>query len=84
MKKILTILSALLIVTGLRAQKANVQKETVKPSADSVIKNNANTQLNKPAVQQKDVKVAPVLKNTPEAKVAPVSTKVEKKTSTQQ
>lgn len=84
MKKILTILSALLIVTGIRAQKANVQKETAKPSADSAIKNNANTQPNKPAVQQKEAKIAPALKYTPAAKVAPVSTKVEKKTSTQQ
>lgn len=38
MKKILTLLSALLIVTGLKAQKINVQKETVKPKVDTLAK----------------------------------------------
>ena len=38
MKKIIAILSVLLIVTGLKAQKSNVQKETVKPPVDGLVK----------------------------------------------
>lgn len=34
MKRLLTIVSALLITAGLKAQNSNVQKETTKPVAD--------------------------------------------------
>lgn len=78
MRKILAILGALLIVTGVKAQKSNVRKETVKPQADSLVKVNANKQLNKPAIQQKDAKIAPVTKDAPTAKIAPVSQKAVK------
>lgn len=80
MKKILTISSALLIVLGLKAQKSNVQKETVKPSADSLVKASQIKAGSKAVGQQKDAKVAPVLKNTAAAKIAPVSIKAQKET----
>ncbi len=84
MKRLFAIVSALLIITGLKAQKANVQKETVKPKADTLVKSSASKQLNKPAVQQKDVKIAPAIKFAPATKVAPASTKIEKQTPVQQ
>lgn len=59
MKKVFAIFSALLIVTGLKAQKTNAQKETVKPLVDSVpIKKGAATG---PAAvkSQKGAKLAP-------------------------
>lgn len=75
MKKILTLLSALFLVTGLKAQKSNVQKEIVKPLADSINKSGANKQLTKQAIQQKDVKIAPIIKDAAAVKIAPVSKK---------
>jgi len=69
MKKIFTIVSALLIVTGLKAQKTGVQKETIKPAADtllqkSAVKNNAVKSF------KGEAKVAPTLKYTPAIKKA--------------
>lgn len=83
MRKILAILGALFIVTGVKAQKSNMQKETVKPQADSLVKAGANKQLNKPAIQQKDAKIAPVTKDALTAKIAPVSQKAIKWTPAQ-
>ncbi len=77
MKKIITILSAFLIITGLKAQKTNVQKETVKPVADTLVKNRVDKQLGKTG-SKKDAKIAPALKYAPASKVAPVSTKTAK------
>lgn len=64
MKKIMTLLSALFIVTGLKAQKATVQKETIKPKADTVGKSSTDKQINK-AVDKKDAKIAPAIKYAP-------------------
>lgn len=85
MKKVFTILSVLLIVTGLKAQKANVQKETVKPQADTLVKNGAAKQLDKTTVQQKVWKEAPAVKKAPATikKSAPAPATF-KKTATQQ
>lgn len=70
MEKILTLLSALLIVTGLKAQKINVQKETIKPKVDTVGKSSSiDKQINK-AVDKKDTKIAPAIKYAPTSKVA--------------
>ncbi|HEY6900412.1 MAG TPA: hypothetical protein VI233_07210 [Puia sp.] len=75
MKKIITILSALLIVTGLKAQKSNVQKETVKPAVDSLVnKGGVRSGAAGGAVvkEQKGAKIAPAaLKYAPAAKIAP-------------
>ena len=73
MKKILTLLSALFIVTGLKAQKVAVQKETIKPKVDTVAKKS----IVKPGktVEQKEAKIAPAIKYAPTSKVAPVATK---------
>lgn len=83
MKKLLTIISALLIVTGLKAQKTNVQKETVKPTADTITKSSVNKQINNSATMKKD-KVAVVDKQTPisdktvkKAKITPTTKVVE-------
>ncbi|KRT14430.1 hypothetical protein ASU31_19240 [Pedobacter ginsenosidimutans] len=73
MKKILTLLSALLIVTGLKAQKTAGQKETVKPKADTFAKSSIDKQSNK-----KEVKITRAIKYAPASKVAPVSTKAVK------
>jgi len=77
MKKISTLLSALLIVTGLKAQKIGVQKETVKPKADTLAKSSVGRQANK-AMGKKDAKIAPAIKYAPTSKVAPVATKAAK------
>ncbi|MEJ2904242.1 hypothetical protein [Pedobacter panaciterrae] len=79
MKKILTLLSALLIVTGLKAQKIVVQKETVKPKADTLAKSSVGQQSNK-AIGKKDAKIAPAIKYASTSKVAPASTKMGKLT----
>ncbi|MCC7526292.1 MAG: hypothetical protein IT250_15800 [Chitinophagaceae bacterium] len=94
MKHFLTIISALLIVAGLKAQKTNVQKETVKPKADSVIKTGTNKQISNSGSFKfgKTVaadKVAHTSKQAGvEAKVATTTKKVEpgefKKSATQQ
>lgn len=94
MKKLLTIISALLIVTGLKAQKSNVQKETVKPRTDSLIKTGANKQIsNNGSFKLGNTVVADKFAHTSkkagvEAKIAPTSKKVEpgvfKKSTTQQ
>lgn len=52
MKKIFTLLSALLIVTGVKAQKANVQKETAKPKADTLVKSIDKQPNNVPAKKE--------------------------------
>lgn len=75
MKKIFTLLGALLIVTGLKAQEIKAQKETVKPKADTPVKNSMDKQSNQ-KVDKKEVKIA--LKYAPTAKVAPVSSKTAK------
>lgn len=72
MKKILTLLSALLIVTGLKAQKTAGQKETVKPKADTFAKSSIDKQSNKKA-GKKEVKITPAIKYAPASKVAPVN-----------
>lgn len=76
MKKILTLLSALLIITGLKAQKINVQKETIKPKVDTL----AKSSMDKPSktVGEMEVKIAPAIKYAPTSKVAPVSQKLSK------
>ncbi len=76
MKKILSLLSTLLIVTGLKAQKINVQKETVKPKTDTL----AKSSMDKPSktAGKKEVKIAPAIKYAPTSKVVPVSTKAVK------
>lgn len=68
---------ALLIVTGLKAQKIAVQKEIVKPKADTLDKSNVGQQDNK-AISKKDAKVAPTIKYAPSSKVAPIATKTAK------
>lgn len=71
MKKILTLISAFLVTTGLKAQKTTVQKETVKPVADTLkqIVSQTPGTLQK---TQKDWKVAPAVKKTStEFKFAP-------------
>ena len=72
MKKIITILSAMLIVAGLKAQKTTVQKETVKPMADSMLKKNAavNNNAATPALKKthKGAEMAPVIKYAPAMK----------------
>ncbi|MFT3979280.1 MAG: hypothetical protein QM687_02345 [Ferruginibacter sp.] len=83
MKKVLTIFSALLIVAGVKAQKANVQKETVKPLADTLIRKSVNTPVKNNASIKKakaapDYKFAPTIK-----KAAPANTTI-KKAATQQ
>lgn len=81
MKKILTIISALLIVTGLKAQKANTQKETVKPSADSLVRKSAvksGATAGAAMKEQKGAKVAPALKYAPAAKIAPADKELKK------
>lgn len=83
MKKLLTIVSALLIITGVKAQKTSVQKETVKPIPDTLVKNKANQQL-KNTIIQKDAKVAPVYKYAPASKLTPATTKASKVTSIHQ
>jgi hypothetical protein len=77
MKRIFTLLSALFIVTGLKAQKAIVQKETIKPKVDTVGKSSNDKQINK-AADKKDAKIAPAIKYAPTSKVAPVTTKAAK------
>lgn len=77
MKKIFTLLSALLIATGLKAQKATVQKETVKPKVDMVAKNNIDKKTVQ-TIDKKDAKLAPAIKYVPTSKVAPASTKAAK------
>ncbi|MBS1563966.1 MAG: hypothetical protein JST39_06230 [Bacteroidetes bacterium] len=84
MKKVFAILGLLLIVTGLKAQKSNAQKETVKPVADTLIKNSAvkNTAVSK---DQKEAKIAPALKYAPAAiKKAPAAGKEFKNASPRQ
>jgi hypothetical protein len=66
MKRIFTFLSAMLLISALRAQKTTVQKETIKPVADTLekasklIRNPAATSIKK---TQKDAKLAPAAKN---------------------
>jgi len=78
MKKILTLLSALLFATGLKAQKATVHKETVKPKVDTLAKSNVVLKQSGKTVEQKDAKVAPAIKYATTSKVTPVSTKAGK------
>ncbi len=73
MKKIFTIVSALLIVTGLKAQKAGVQKETVKPVADTLLKNGAVKNNVATKELQKQAKIAPAIKYAPAIKKAAVT-----------
>lgn len=74
MKKIFFLLGTLLIASGLKAQKNNVQKETVKPQTDTLIRGNIDKQLNK-AAGKKEAKIAPVIKYAPASKGAPAPTK---------
>ncbi|MBO9674281.1 MAG: hypothetical protein J7577_12605 [Sphingobacteriaceae bacterium] len=77
MKKIFTLLSALFIVTGLRAQKVAVQKETVKPKVDTIGKSVIDKKTSA-TTDTKDAKIAPAIKYAPTSKVAPVATKAGK------
>lgn len=77
MKKILTLLSALFIVTGLKAQKATVQKETVKPKADTVVKSNIDKKVAQ-TTDKKGAKLAPAIKYALTSKDTPVSAKAGK------
>ena len=75
MKKVFTILSAFLIVTGLKAQKSNAQKETVKPPIDSLHKKGAVSGNG----TDKGLKYAPAMKESPATyKVAPATSKAQK------
>jgi len=78
MKKIITILSAMLIVAGLKAQKTTVQKETVKPVADTLVKkvNAINNNAATPALKktQKGAQMAPAIKYAPAMKKAKKAT----------
>lgn len=57
----------MLILSGIKAQKTTVQKETVKPVSDTIVpkvsqtKNTAQQTIKK---TQKDWKVAPIIKNS--------------------
>lgn len=88
MKKLITMLSAMLIVAGLKAQKTAVQKETVKPAADTLIKKsvpvNSNTATQALKKTQKDVKLAPAVKYAPAFKKAVPATKEFKKATIEQ
>jgi len=75
MKKVFTILSALLIVTGLKAQQSNAQKETVKPPADSLHKKGA-VSANGMDKGFKEAKIAPAQKFAPAMKESPATYKV--------
>lgn len=77
MKKILTLLSALFIVTGLKALKATVQKETVKPKVDTVAKSNITKKVAQ-TTDKKDAKLAPAIKYALTSKDAPASAKAGK------
>lgn len=67
MKKVFAFLSALLIISGIKAQKTTVKKETVKPVADTVVPkvslpgSPASNSLKK---TQKEWKAAPDIKKT--------------------
>lgn len=80
MKKVFTILSALLIVTGLKAQKSNAQKETVKPPIDSLHKK-GTVSSNGTDKGFKDAKIAPAQKYAPAMKESPATYKVAPATS---
>lgn len=70
MKKVVTIISSLLIVAGLKGQKTTVQKETIKPTDTIVNKNiqvSTNTSTQAIKKTQKDVKLAPAMKDLKEA-----------------
>ena len=81
-------LSAMLIVAGLKAQKTTVKKETIKPVADTIVKknisinNNAATQTLKKT--QKGAKLAPAIKYAPAIKKAEPATKAYKQTTIEQ
>ena len=88
MKKIFTFLSAMLIMFGLKAQKTTVHKETIKPVADSLVKKNIAV-TKSPATQtfkktQKDVKLAPAIKDAPSIKKTAPALKEFKKTTIEQ
>ena len=72
MKKIITIFSAMLIVAGLKAQKTTVQKETVKPVADTLVKkvNAVNNNAATPTLKKthKGAEMAPAIKYAPAMK----------------
>lgn len=70
MKKAFTILSALLIVTGLKAQKSNAQKETVKPPIDSLHKKGAVSGIGTDK-GFKEAKIAPAQKEVQAIKYSP-------------
>lgn len=76
MKKILTLLSALFIVTGLKAQKVVVQKETVKPKIDTLAK--INVEKSSKTAEKKQIKNVSTIKHAPLSKVAQVTSKVAK------
>ena len=65
MKKIFTFFSALLIVTGLKAQQSNAHKETVKPPVDSVLIKKGAVTGAAASKSQKEVKLAPAQKYAP-------------------
>ncbi|MFD2581434.1 hypothetical protein ACFSR6_02960 [Pedobacter vanadiisoli] len=77
MKKIFTLLSALFIVTGLKAQKVAVQKETVKPKVDTIAKNVTDKKISA-TTDTKDAKIAQAIKYAPTSKVTPVAAKAGK------
>ncbi|MBS1665426.1 MAG: hypothetical protein JST68_30570 [Bacteroidetes bacterium] len=80
MKKTLAILSSLLIITGLKAQTPNAQKETVKPAADSLVKKGAAVKSPAAIKEQKEAKLAPAsLKYAPATyKAAPANKEIKK------
>ncbi|MDR6784957.1 uncharacterized protein YcfL [Pedobacter africanus] len=80
MKKILTLLSALFIITGLKAQKVVLQKETVNPKTDTLAKK-INVEKSSKTAEKKEIKNVSTIKHAPLSKVIPITTKVVKVTT---
>jgi|GEM_PF-1742729 len=65
MRKVIGFISAMLIMSSMKAQKTSVQKETVKPVTDSaILKQKQKQTLNSFKKTQKDVKLAPAIKKS--------------------
>ncbi|MFT3675123.1 MAG: hypothetical protein QM781_04420 [Chitinophagaceae bacterium] len=63
MKKIISFISAMLIISSMKAQKTSVQKETIKPVTDSaILKSKQKQTSNSFKKTQKDVKLVPAIK----------------------
>jgi hypothetical protein len=80
MKRLLTIISALLITAGLKAQNSNVQKETTRPVTDinASAKTAKNAAIKKAAVIKKTDAKDAGLKNAAIKNVAFKNTEIKK------